>query len=461
MEASGGNRRLLVRAGHVLTQGTAGDIRDGAVLISGSVIERVGTAAALIRDHPDVPVRGTPRDVVTPGFVNAHYHFSEALTTGVGERFTLTEWLARVIGPIEGAQTTEIAAAGTALRAGEMAASGVTTVSDMFVHDQPGSLITLGVADGVERVGLRAVLSFGSADIDRAGTVVTGRSAAIELEHRALADRCARGSRLSARLGITSVMAMTDEQLARTAALARGLGIGVHLHAAEVREEVSACRIVHGKTPVARAIDSGLADVSLALAHAVWVNPADTARIAATGVGVVHNPVANMILASGVAPIGRYQAAGIPVAIGTDGPSSNDSSNMLEAVKMAALLQRVHSQDAEALLARAVMRMATLGGAEVLGLDSIIGSLEPGKQADLVIFDGDGYALAAPTDPYQQLVMASSPADVAAVFVGGVLISERGRPTRVPLPELVSEAREAQGELLARIAASTGRSFAF
>jgi len=180
------------------------------------------------------------------------------------------------------------------------------------------------------------------------------------------------------------------------------------------------------------------------------VSQAEVAALAAAGVAAVHNPVANMILASGVCPVPALRAAGITVGLGTDGPASNDSQNMLEAVKAAALLQKVARLDARALTAGDVLAMATVEGARALGLEDRVGSLQPGRRADLVRLRGDRPGLANVHDPRQQVVYCASPADVADVWVDGRRRVVDGELVGSDLAELVAASRPLAAELVTR-----------
>lgn len=436
---------LVVRAGHVLTMGPAGTIVDGAVAMGGGAILAVGPAPEVLAAYPATPVVGDDAGIVTPGFVNAHTHLSEALVPGMGEDMTLFEWGARVVGRAGMHITREMARVGSRLKGAEMLLSGVTTVNDMFCHTNMGTLASLGAIDGLEEIGLRGVVSFGAEDVLDPHPV-----AEFLEEHEALADRAAGARLVGFRMGVGTILGQTDELLEASVDLARRRGWSVHTHLAEVREEVVQARLRWSRDTVERALDVGLLDVPVIAGHCIWVGRPDIAILARHGVAAVHNPVANMILASGVCPVGELQGAGIPVAIGTDGAASNDSQNMLEAIKAAALLQKVARLDARALTAPEVLRMATIDGARALGLDDRIGSLEPGKRADVVRFDGRGIGLATVHDPYQQLVYCASPSDVSDVWVDGRALVRDGALAEVRLSDLVARSRPLADELVTR-----------
>ena len=435
----------VVRGGHVLTMGPAGDLTDGAVAFAGGQVLAVGPFAEVAAGHPEAEVVGDEHGVVLPGLVNAHTHLSEGLLCGMGEDLSLLEWLAAIITPAGRHLTREMARVGAMLKGAELLASGVTCVNDMFCHTNQGSLASLGAVDGLEAIGLRGVVAFGAEDAADPQPV-----AAVLAEHHALAERCAASDLIGFRLGVGTVLGQSDELLAASAAEAKANGWAVHTHLAEVKEEVVQARLRWGESTVGRSASVGLLDVPLLAAHCIWVREADIAALARAGATVVHNPVANMILASGVCPVPALRQAGIPVGIGTDGAASNDSQNMLEAVKAAALLQKVARLDPRALTAADVLAMATIEGARALGLDGLIGSLQPGKRADLVRLRGDRPGLANVHDPRQQVVYCASPTDVADVWVDGERRVAGGRLAGHDPAALVEASRPLAAELVTR-----------
>jgi 5-methylthioadenosine/S-adenosylhomocysteine deaminase len=443
----------LVRGQWVLTMGPLGDIRDGAVLIGDDgAIGGVGTFAAMSQTYPDAVVVGDEHGVVIPGFVNCHNHLSEAFTSGMGEELTLWEWIVECVAPVSPHLTRDLARIGTRLKGAEMMLSGVTTVNDMFVHTNHGSMATLGVVDGLDDLGLRGVCSFGAVDSfhDQRPLFAYDAVAAVMEEHGALHERCAASPLATFRLGVGTVLSQSERLFEASIAEGKRNGWGVHTHIAEVREELTASRQFFGANTFERARDVGLLDLQVLAAHCVWCNSSDRSIMKAHGVTVSHNPVANMILASGVCPVPQLREAGIAVGIGTDGAASNDSNNMLEAIKMAVLMQKLHHLDAKAMLASDAMRMATIEGAKALGLDHLIGSLEVGKRADIVRFTGLRPGLALVHDPYQQVALCASPSDVADVFIDGQPRVANGELVGQSLQQIVLDAKPAGIELAKR-----------
>jgi 5-methylthioadenosine/S-adenosylhomocysteine deaminase len=411
----------IVRGGHLLTMGPAGDLADGAVAFADGEILAVGGFDELAGRFPDAQVVGDAHGVVLPGLVNAHTHLSEALIPGMGEELTLFEWGSRIITPAGRHLTREMARVGSMLKGAELLLSGVTTVNDMFCHSNIGSLASLGAVDGLEAMGLRGVVAFGPEDAaePRPPRPHPDPVGGCLQEHQALADRCAASPLVSFRLGVGTLLGQSDALLTASALAAREHGWAVHTHLAEVREELTRARARWGRTTVQHAAEVGLLEVPLLAAHCVWVDEADLQLLAIGGATVVHNPVANMILAVGVCPVRAIRRVGIPVALGTDGAASNDSQHMLETVKAAALLQRVARLDPHALTASDVLAMATIEGARALGLDRLVGSLEPGKRADVIRLGADRPGLANVHDPRQQVAYCGQAADVTDVWVDG------------------------------------------
>jgi cytosine/adenosine deaminase-related metal-dependent hydrolase len=264
---------------------------------------------------------------------------------------------------------------------------------------------------------------------------------AILEEHEALREAAAASELSAFRVGIAALGAQSDLLLERSVELAVGSGAGSHIHLQEIREEVTAIRSRFGDTPVGHCARIGLFSAPTIAAHCVWVDRRDRSLLAEHRVGVAHNPVSNMILASGVCPVTELRAGGVEVGIGVDGAASNDRQDMLEAIKLAVLLQRVDHQQATALSAREALEMATIGGARALGMADQVGSLEPGKAADLVVFDGSDPALANVWDPFAAIVFCAGPPQVRDVWVGGRRSIASGRVVTVDVEEVVLRSR--------------------
>jgi 5-methylthioadenosine/S-adenosylhomocysteine deaminase len=439
-------RPFLVRARHVLTMGPAGHLRDGAVAVAGDRLVAVGPYPELAARFPGAEVVGDGTGILSPGFVSAHGHYSEGLVTGIGETHTLWEWFVHVVGPIEPYLTREVAYVGTLLKGAEAALSGVTTVADMFCHAPGPEPATPGVVAALDELGLRGDVSYGAQDASNPRPLDV-----VLAEHAALADACAGSRRTRFRVGLATVPASSDELIAATAELLRATP-RLHVHLNEVREEVTQSRTDRGVGSIEHAARTGLLAAQVVAAHCVWLDDTDIAVLRAHDVAVAHNPVSNAILASGVAPVPRLLREGVTVGLGLDGPASNDSQDMLQTLKVAALLHKVHHLQATAMTAPQVLAMATIGGARALGLADQVGSLEVGKQADLVLFAEASVSLSNVHDPYQELVYCASPRDVHTVWVAGEPVVRQGAVLGVDVPALLPRARE----LAVRLAVDAG-----
>lgn len=437
----------IVRGAWALTMGPEGAIREGAVAFSADgAITGVGRAEELIAAHPDAEVVGDGNGVVLPGFVNAHTHLTEGLITGMGETAVLWEWFERVVNPSGIGITREEVELGTRLKAVEMLESGITTVNDMCCHRNLGSLASLGAVDGLSAMGMRGVVCFGAEDLYDAAPGPDVFMA----EHEALADLISGEELIDFRIGVGTVLGMSDELFARTIEAASENGWAVHTHLAEVREEVTESTLLHGASTIQHAGRAGLLDHEVIAGHCIWCSETDIGLLASKDVAVAHNPVANMILASGVCPVPRLLRENVRIGIGTDGAASNDSQDMFGAIKSAALLQKVHHLQAVAMTAPQVLEMATIGGARALGLEKEIGSLEPGKRADVVLLDGNGPELAVLHDPFQQIVYGATPRSVSEVWVDGNLRVSGAGTVGVDRTALAAEARASARELAIR-----------
>ncbi len=447
--ASSPSRDFILRARHVLTMGPAGQLRDGAVAIVDGRIAAVDEFTSVRSRFSDLPVIGDGSGIVTPGFVSAHGHFSEGLVTGIGETHTLWEWFVHVVEPIESFLTREMAYVGTLLKASEMALSGVTTVGDMFCAAPGTPAVTPGIVDALDLVGLRGDVSFGPADVPNIRSVDH-----IVTEHHALAEAAAGSRRTRFRVGLATIPSSSDTLLAATRTLLEDVGrLHVHLH--EVREEVTATRSLRGASAIEFAAGLGLLEAQTVAAHCVWLSDEDIDLLRRHAVTVAHCPVSNMILASGVCQVPRLLREGVPVGLGVDGAASNDSQDMLETIKIAALLQKVHHHQADVLTAPAVLRMATLGGARALGIDNTVGSLEVGKSADLVWFSESSPSMAFVHDPYQAVVYCAGTRDVAGVWVEGERIVADAEILTTDIRAVLPHARELAVELATRAGLSS------
>ncbi|GAB6860889.1 amidohydrolase [Haloplanus litoreus] len=353
--------------------------------------------------------------LVIPGLVNAHTHVAMTLLRGHADDKPLDRWLREDIWPVEAALEPEDIEAGAELGVLEMIRSGTTGFADMYFEIDR-------TADVVERAGLRAVLGHGAIS---AGKDDEAARADIE-ESVEMARRFdgAAGGRISTAVMPHSLTTVTPELLELAATEAADAGVPVHYHANETVDEVEPIVEERGARPLEWARDLGLCGSEDFFAHGVHLDDAEIELLAETGTGVVHCPASNMKLASGMAPIQRLLDAGVAVGLGTDGAASNNDLDLFDEMRDAAMLGKLAADDASAVAAPDAVRMATAGGAAVLGLDA--GRIEAGAAADFAVVDLDAPHLTPRHDPVSHLAYAARGSDVRhTVCDGDVLMRDR------------------------------------
>ena len=377
---------------------------------------------------------------VLPGLVNCHTHAPMTLLRGLAEDVPLDVWLREHIWPVEAAMEPDDIYWGALLACLEMSLTGTTCFSDMYFHEDR-------VARAVEEAGLRAVLAPGIMDI-------TGPKLGEELLREAvkLAERYrpSPGGRITVMLGPHAIYTCSRDLLERVKEEADRLGIGIHIHLSETEEEVKRCLHEHGKTPVGYLDELGLLGPRTLAAHCIHLTDEDIRLLAARGAKVAHCPVASAKIGTGVARVPELLSAGVDVGLGTDGPASNNTLDMLETVKFACLLHKAHRRDPTVLKAREALEMATVRAARSLGLSGLVGSLEPGKKADFVVLDLRKASTVPLHDPYAAVVYSARSGAVEHVFVDGEPVVLGGQHVRLRADEVLGKAEEKAAELLSR-----------
>lgn len=402
--------------------------------------ERGGLAGAGRRDpaaRDGDRVLDLPGRWFLPGLVNAHTHAAMTLLRGFADDLPLDMWLQDRIWPVERHMDRDAVYAGTLLAAGEMLAGGVTTFADMYLYMD-------GAAKAVAVAGIRASLAHGL--FESMGPTDETLDHAADFARR---WHGRAGGRITVKLGPHAVYTCSPAFLEEIAAAARDLGVGTHIHLAETRDEVEGAREKWGASPVAIAAEASLLETDCVAAHCVWVDEHDIRLLREAGAGVAHNARSNMKLASGVAPVPDLLEAGIPVGLGTDGAASTNQLTLFEEMRSASLLQKVTRSDPTALPAGVVLEMATLGGARALGLDEDIGSLTPGKRADVVAVRADRPGTLPVHDPWSTAVYSMQDQDVEWVFCDGEPVARDGQPLTFDVADARDGARERADRLLA------------
>lgn len=437
----------LIRNATILTMNDRLDVVEGSVFVRDGRIVSVGAEPLGITGDTVIDAGG---GYLLPGFIQTHIHLCQTLFRGMADDMPLLEWLRRRVWPLEAAHTPETLRASTLLAASELLLTGTTTVLTMeTVHD------TDVVFETLAGIGIRAVVGKCMMDSDREvpSRLQEQTTASID-ESLALKRRWdgAADGRLRAAFAPRFAVSCSRELLEAVASLSAREHTIVHTHASESRDEVEVVRALSGgHSNLEYLAATGLATPLLCTAHCVWVTEREQALLAERDVKVLHCPGSNLKLGSGLAPVVEMRARGISVSLGADGAACNNRLDMFDEMRLAATLQAVRQAPGE-LTARDALWMATREGARALGLDEEIGSIEPGKRADLIVIERDRPHLAPDTDPWSTLVYAARGTDVRLTMVDGrVLVSEFGH-TQLDRLEVTALARTAAATLVSRAA---------
>ncbi|MDX1605287.1 MAG: TRZ/ATZ family hydrolase [Candidatus Competibacterales bacterium] len=406
--------------------------RHGLALRDGHIVDLLPIGEAR-RRYRATDTLELDRHVVLPGLVNAHTHAAMTLLRGLADDLPLMTWLQRHIWPAEGRWVGEdFVRAGTELALLEMLCGGITCFNDMYFFPDV-------TADCARRAGLRArvgliVIDFPSAWADDAeGYLSRGESLLGELAGDPLVG------------GVWAPHAPYTVQAAaleRVRDLASARDLPIHMHVHETAAEVGQWQERHGERPLATLDRLGLVGPRLLAVHMTQLTRAEIEQVAAAGVHVLHCPESNLKLASGFCPVARLDAAGVNLALGTDGAASNNDLDLFGELRTAALLAKGVAGDAAALPAARALTLATLGGARALGLAHEIGSLVPGKAADLIAVDLDAPGTQPVHHPISHLVYATARHQVSDVWVAGRRLLAAGEPTTLDAPAILARARE-------------------
>lgn len=403
-----------------------------SVVLAGPRILAVLPTAEARRRYPGVPETRFEQHALLPGLVNAHGHAGMSLFRGYADDLPLSTWLNERIWPLEGRWVdAAFVADGTALAVAEMVAAGTTTFSDMYFFPEASAAVAL-------RAGLRAQICGPLVRFPNAWS-----SSADDAIHKALAlhDEYRDSERIRIAFGPHSTYALDAPHLERIGVLAEELDARVQIHLHETVAEVAEARAASGERPLETVARCGLLGPNLQAVHMTQLESGDIERLARYDVSVIHCPQSNLKLASGFCPVAALRSAGVRVALGTDGAASNNSLSLFREMHVAAILAKAVAADAAALPALEVLRMATLAGAEALGMADLTGSLEPGKAADMVAVDLSGVASEPVFHPESQLVYAGGERGVACVWVDGEPIYEQGNHLRQDVAAVLASAR--------------------
>jgi 5-methylthioadenosine/S-adenosylhomocysteine deaminase len=435
---------LLVSGGTVVTMDSGKRvIEDGAVAIRGDAIVAVGPRQEIEPRYEPARTIDAHGKIVMPGLINSHAHAAMSLFRGLADDLSLDDWLRKYIFPAEARNVTEdFAAWGTKLSLLEMLRGGITTYADMYYFEDAVARVT-------KEAGMRGVLGETILDFPAPDNKTVDQAYAYTQK---FIDRWKGDPLIVAAVAPHSIYTCSEKTLEDSAALARKNGAPILIHIAEAPFELEQSRAKHGLTPVAYLGRIGVLGPDVLGAHCIAVNSADIAMLAHFGVGCSHNPSSNMKTAAGVMPVIEMLAAGVPVGLATDGAASNNNQDLFEEMDLAAKLQKISRMDPRALPAAQVVEMATIGGARALHLEKLIGSLEAGKQADLIVVDTSAPHATPMYNVYSELVFALKATDVRTVVIAGRVIMDERKMLTLDEDEILQKAREYQKRIAASLA---------
>ncbi len=420
--------KILIKNGYVVSM--ASDIIKTDLLIEDGRIAFIGNT-----DVAADKVIDATNKVVMPGLINAHSHVSMALFRGYSDELPLSDWLRKKIWPIEDKMKAEDVYYASMLSGIEMIKSGTTTFNDLYFFEEE-------TAKMAEKLGMRAILS--------RCAIGDGEESARRFEeaeelYNNWHNKCE--GRIRVCVGLHAPNTCRPDTIKKGVQLADKLGTPIHIHYLETKDEISFVSDTYLSTVTDYLKKLGLFNYHVMLAHGVYINDADIEVLKDISGGIIYNPISNMKHGNGFTNISKLMKNGINVALGTDGQGSTNTLDMFEEIKLAAYLQKGMNYNATAISAEDVLRLATIDGAKVLGIDSEVGSLEVGKKADIIIIDLNKPHLCPIHNIYSTLAYSVNGADVETTIIDGKVVMENRCVQNVNEQEIMGECERVKRRL--------------
>jgi 5-methylthioadenosine/S-adenosylhomocysteine deaminase len=418
-------------------------IENGAVAIRADRILAVGTRAEIDSRYQPKQRLDRPDAILAPGLVNTHTHVPMSLFRGIADDLRLQDWLEKYIFPAEAKNVSpDFVRWGTRLGCLEMLLGGTTTFNDMYYFEDV-------VAEAAKEAGMRGVLGETIIGFPVADAKTPAESLAFTEKY---INRFRNDPLIVPAVAPHAIYTNSDETLKASRALANKYNVPIHIHVSETKKENDDALAQRHMTPTKVLDTLGVLNGRTIAAHGVWLNESDLAILKQRGTGVAHCPSSNMKLASGVAPVVRMLELDLAVGLGPDGPAgSNNDFNLFEEMDLAAKLQKVTTMNPQALPATAALEMATIRGARALGLEKEIGSLEPGKRADLIMVRIDRPNAVPLYDAVSQMVYALKADDVRDVMVNGKPVVRDAKILTLNQPLILQKAAEYRDKIKASL----------
>ncbi len=407
---------IIIKNGIVVTVNTNGTIySNGSVVIINDAIIAIGESVAVEKEYTSDNVIDAKGKIVMPGLINCHTHLAMTIFRGYADDMHLKEWLNDYIFPAEAKfDNAENVKCGSELAMIEMIHSGTTTFNDMYFFEDE-------VAKVAKTIGMRGIISESLIDFPAPNSKTPDEC----FNHsKMLIEKYKNDSLITVGVAAHSPYSCSTELLKKAKKFADYNKINFHIHVAESKWEIDTINKKYNQTPIQYLNNIGVLSDNVIAAHGVWLNDDDISIVHEKGVAIAHNPVCNMKLSSGVAPITKLLNSKCKVGLGTDGVASNNNLNMFEDMKTMTLLAKLSTDNPTSITAEMAVRIATIEGAKVLNLDKEIGSLEVGKKADIILIDIEKPNTTPIYNIYSTLVYAVNGSDVTDVIINGKIIMQ-------------------------------------
>ena len=425
----------IIKGDYLLTmEGDLSIINNGAVAVSGSEITAIGTDSDISLKYTSDNIIDGKNKVIFPGLINTHTHAAMVYFRGLADDKPLQDWLENHIWPAEMKWlTAEFVNDAIELACLEMLKSGVTTYTDQYFYQNIA-------AENLARIGMRGVLGSGIIDFPWKDIAQTPDDYFTNAEE--LINNWKDSELVTPCLAPHATYTCSPDNYKRAKEMADKYDVPLHTHLAETQFEVSECQKRYGKTPVEHLNEIGFLSSRVSAAHCVWLTDREIDILAEKKVGVSHCIESNLKLASGIAPLPKMLNAGVNVAFGTDGAASNNDLSILGEMSTAVKVHKAVSNDATVVDSKTALTMATRNGAGIIGLGDKVGTLKPGKKADLVIADLNSPHLTPVYNIYSHMSYCMRPSDIDTVMVNGKILIDNGKSVTIDEREVLSKAND-------------------
>ena len=419
--------KTLIKHAYILDMvGEVPNIQKKDILIENNIIKEIEKDIEVDADEKI----NAKNMLVMPGLVNTHTHLAMSIFRGYKDDRKLMDWLENAIFPVEDKLQPDDIYWNSYLSCLEMIKSGTTTCNDMYFGMNK-------VIEAIEATGLRAVVAWCLTDDSIRDKIERTREYAKIYNNK-------EDSKITIFTSPHAPYSCNPDTIKLCVDLAKELNTGLHIHLAETQNEVTTIRDRYGKTATEYLADFDVFDVPVVLAHGIYISESDIEILKKHNIrgGISHNPISNCKLSSGICDVVNLRKNGINVGLGTDGIGSTTTLDMFEEMKTAAYLQKINTMEPTSINAYDILKMATIEGAKVLGLDNQIGTIEVGKKADLIFIKTDKIHLCPENDICTNIVYSANGADVDSVMIDGKMIMQNRKMRNINEKEVMKQVKK-------------------